>query len=270
MGTTQAEVAVRSVTDEEVDFFFENGWVKLPHLVDAESAAALLDGAKSLLGQDGTAPSEAADTGGGLSWFRTYTDVGKADENFRRLATSPELGRNVARLFGRSSSIRLMQDSLMVKLPAGGAQGAATDFHQDTAQHMFFEANSVNLWLALDEVTPEMGSMQFYSRSHKLGNLGNLLQPGMWDAWAPHIDRFCSRTEPVHYQPGDATIHANFTIHGTGENLGERPRWAWGAMLLPGDARYTGAQSYYTDGLGLEPFGGLDNPKFPVIYEPEG
>ena len=60
----------------------------------------------------------------------------------------------------------------------------------------------------------------------------------------------------------------NGTIHGTDPNLGDRPRWSWAGVLVPGDARYTGAKSEYVDGLGLEPYDQLDHPKFPIIYDP--
>lgn len=269
MASVEVAAAVRAVTDDEVEFFFENGWVKLAGLVDAETAAGLLAGAKRLLGDEGDAPSPKVESE--TTWFRTYNNVGGDDEWFRAVSSSRVLGSNAARLFGRDSSIRRMTDSLMVKLPVAkvSGKGQATAMHQDTRAHQFFGANSLNVWLALDEVTPEMGAMQFYSGSQKLGHLGNLMAPGMWEQWKPAIEERCSLAGPVHLQPGDATVHTHYTIHGTDENRGDRPRWAWGAMLLPGDAEYTGAKSYYTDGLGLEPFGQLDHPNFPLIYRSE-
>ena len=269
--TTLVDVMVRPVTDDEIDFFFEYGWVKLPGLVDRDVAAGLLAGAKRLLGENGDAPIGNADgrKEKDFTWFRTYVDAGRDDAYFAALGTSSELGRNAARLFGRDSSIRRMQDSLMVKLPANqGRNSAPTQFHQDTRDQQFFEANSLNVWIALDEVTPDMGALQFYSGSHKLGNLGNFANPHIHEGWRSRLARSCSLTEPVHLLPGDATIHTHYTIHGTGENMTDRPRWAWGAMLLPGDALYNGARSSYTEGLGLEAWKQFDVPNFPVIYEP--
>jgi hypothetical protein len=263
---------IREVTDKEVDFFFENGWVKLPGLIDAEFTADLLEGAKRVFGENGDKPL-GKDANLDLAWFRTHDEIAEEDERFGALASESVLGYNAARLFGRISPIRLMQNSLMVKLPSqGGAkQTAATAWHQDTGAHMFSDANSVNVWVALDKVESNMGAMQFYSGSHKLGNLGNLMDPEIWAAWQPRLERSCTLTDPIELEPGDVTIHTHFMVHGTQANNGSRPRWAWGAMLLPADARYTGAKSYYTDGLGLEPFGAnsLEHPKFPVIYTPE-
>lgn len=269
---TSAEVAkynvkVREVTDAEVEFFFENGWVKLPALIDRDTAGLLLERAKELFGEDGRKGMELEGPvrESWQSWFRSDPRLGQ-EERFAPLALSRELGRNAARLLGRDSSIRMMMTAVMAKLPGDSAKGRGTDFHQDTPGHMYLEANFLTTWMALDEVTPRMGAMQFYSGSQKLGNLGQL--GDLWDQWAPHIDRFCSLSEPVTLQPGDATVHMNGTIHGTDPNVGGRPRWSWAGVLVPGDARYTGAKSEYVDGLGLEPYGQLDHPKFPIIYDP--
>ena len=265
--TAKFDVKVRPVTNEEIEFFFENGWVKLPALIDRDTAAVLLERAKKLFGEDGRKglEFEGPVKESWQSWFRSDPRLGQ-EERFTTLALSRELGRNAARLLGRDSSIRLMMTAVMAKLPGDSGKGSGTDFHQDTPGHMYLEANFLTAWIALDEVTPKMGAMQFYSGSHKLGNLGQV--GALWDQWTPHIEHFCSLSEPVALQPGDATIHMNGTIHGTDPNLGDRPRWSWAGVLVPGDARYTGAKSEYVDGLGLEPYDQLDHPKFPIIYDP--
>lgn len=256
---------VRPVTAAESEAFYENGWVKLPGLISRAAAAHLLQRAKARFGEDarsGLEPKAATDRG----WFRSQ--MSPDDAAFLALAKSEELGHNVARMFGRDSAIRMMLHSLSAKLPSDSERGKATDFHQDTAQHMFFEGNSLNVWVALDEVTPEMGALQFYTGSHRCGNMGNLLDPKVRHGWDARLAKSCQLTPPIALQPGDATVHTNLMIHGTGPNLSERVRWSWIGMFLPADVRYTGASSYYTDGLGLKPFGPIDHPKFPVIYQP--
>lgn len=264
-----SQIAVRAVTDEEVEFLFEHGWVHVPGLVDVDVARLLLERAKAEFGEDGRQGlDESVEAEGYNAWFRSKPDP-LDDEIFRALALSRELGRNAARLLGRDSSIRLMVSAMMAKLPSGSQRGAATDYHQDISGHTYLEANFLTAWVALDEVTPEMGPMRFYSGSHKLGNLGQIMQKEICDGWAPLLASTCRVTEPIQYKPGDATFHMAATIHGTAENLGSRPRWSWAGVLVPGDARYTGAESYITDGLDLKPRGQLNHPKFPLVYLPE-
>lgn len=260
-------IAMRAVSEEEIAFLFDHGWVKLPRLIDQATATALLGRAQRLLGDDGRRgiENEAKATESYETWFRSVPDGG-GDELFQALRTSEELGRNAARMLCRDSSIRMMMNSVMAKLPNDRAKGSSTYFHQDTPGHMYLEANFLTTWIALDHVTAEMGAMQFYAGSHKLGNLGQFKD--LWQDWGPLLERTTSLTDPVCLAPGDATVHLNGTIHGTGPNLGTRPRWSWAGVTVPGDARYTGAKNGYLDGLGLEPYGMIEHPKFPVIYRP--
>lgn len=264
-----ASPAIRTVTDAEVDFLFEHGWVKVPSLIMRGMAKNLLRRAIAEFGEDGRAGlDEIAALKSYQSWFRSRQDP-MDDPAFRALAHSPDLGRNAARLLGRNSSIRLIVSSLTAKLAGGHQRGQPTDFHQDISGHTYLEGNFLTVWIALDEITPDMGPMRFYDGSHKLGNLGQIVQPEIWEGWAPLVGKTCTLTDPIDYEPGDATFHMATTIHGTGLNLGSRPRWSWAGVLVPADARYTGAANYLTDGLGLTPEGMVDHPKFPIIYSPE-
>lgn len=261
-------IKMRDVTQGEINFLFEHGWVKVPGLIDPEAAANLLNRTMQEFGEDGcTGLDPSAQPQGYESWFRGKVDP-VDDPCFRALAHSSILGQNAARLLGRDSPIRLMISSMMAKLPGGANLGQPTDFHQDICGHTYLEGNFLTAWIALDEITSEMGSMQFYSGSHRLGNLGQIMQREIWEGWAPLIAKSCSLTEPMTYQPGDATFHFATTIHGTGLNRGLRPRFSWAGVLVPGDARYTGAANYITDGLGLVPEGMIEHTKFPNIYTP--
>lgn len=266
--TTNAPPAikVRPVTPEEIEFFQEHGWVKVQGLIDRDTAANLLKTVKDKFGDDGCKDLDHDKTSQSWqTWFRSDPQCAN-NPHFAALAGSSEMGRNSARLLGRDSAIRLMMSATLIKLPGSEKKGRGTDFHQDTPGHPYLEGNFLTPWIALDKITPDMGAMQFYSGSHKLGNLGDLGR--FWQDWLPHIERSCTLSEPIALDPGDATFHANGTIHGTMANSGVRPRFSWAAVLVPGDARYTGAPSEYLDGMDLEPYGQLDHPRFPVIYKP--
>lgn len=272
-GEAMEGLKVRSVTPEEVQFFFDNGWVKLPQLIDHTAAADLLRRAKNVFGEDGRTGLEPISDKAVVKvrtqgWFRTLAPISEMDEAFHELAGSEEMGHNAARLFGRDSSIRMTLNTLTCKLPSSDSdRGLGTDFHQDTTQHMAFDSSTLNIWIALDEVTPDMGALQFYSGSHKLGHLGDLLNPKVIAGWKSRLAQSCEKTDPIALRPGDATVHTNLTIHGTGPNLSDRPRWSFIGMYLPADSRFTGADSMYTNGSGLTPWTTPDLPNFPVIYK---
>lgn len=263
--TTSRDVRVRPVTDEEVATFFENGWVKLPGLIDPEGAASLLERAKGVFGADGTAGLEVdaaePDAYDYKTWFRSQFGADQFGDDVRSLARSEQLGRNIARLYGRDSAIRVLLNNFMVKLPQQTGVGESTQFHQDTPGFLYVDGTVLTVWVGLNEVTEDMGGLQFRTGAHKLGYLGT------GDGWEERLNAY-PLTSPMTLQPGDATAHLGNMYHGTGPNTSDRARWSWAAITAPGDARYTGARSPYGDHLGLTPGQLLDHPSAPIVYTP--
>ncbi len=268
MTTTEISVGtgVREVTDDEVEFFFQNGWVHLPGLLSPELVASLLAFAKERMGESGDSanlrPGQDIDS----AWFKDYHDPSREEGGiFQPVGWSEVMGRNAARLLGRDTAMRFLTDLLAVKLPsAETGRGAESDFHQDY-NLLPFDKMSVNVWTALDRVSAEQGPLRFFSRSHTLGHLG---KPCDYAAEWPRVARVCSVEGPAELAPGDATVHSSLTIHGAAGNSSDRPRWGWISSYFPADSRYTGVPYRHTDGLGLKRFELADHPKFPVVYTP--
>ena len=266
LDTNTTEPQVRPVTDAEVSTFWENGWVKLPSLIDRQSAAKLLARAKSVFGEDGRLGLEpVADVRPQgydyRTWFRSHFGADQLGADVFSVARSRRLGHNVARLYGRDSCVRVLLNNFQVKLPRDSGVGEATVFHQDTPGFLYVEGAIISIWMAIDEVTADMGGLQFRTGAHKLGYLGTM------QGWEERLNAF-PLTPPMILQPGDATAHIGNMYHGTGPNMTDRPRWSWTSIMAPGDARYTGAKSPYGDNLGLEPGQILDHPSAPIIYAP--
>ena len=258
------QIKVRAVTDDEVRFLWENGWVKLPELVSREDAAIMLAQAQQMMGADGAALVEQKSELDGVGWFQDYEMASADNDVLRQYVRNEQLGLNSARLLGRDTAIRAIVDTLAVKLPTSNATHGsdASPFHQDQTLHPW-DRHSVSFWLALDEVRPDQGPLQFYSGSQKLGQLGGAST--LFDY--PRLLAECPLTEPDHLLPGDATAHMSGVVHGAAQNVGRNPRWGFISAYLPADARYSGRPSRYTDGLGLEIGKPLDHPRFPIISE---
>jgi hypothetical protein len=257
-------VDVREVTDQEIAAYRENGWTMIRGLISRETAATLLEELKARMGEDAermNTPSEARNLEAFAKWYRLD------DESplFHGLRYNEQLGRNSALLMRRDMPIRSLTALSAVKRPAGsgldGGKGRTT-WHQD---HMATPARctSMGWWIALDEVTPEMGSMQFRNGSQREG----LLTPPM-EAW-DLLDEY-ELSEPLHYMPGDATAHSSLVVHGAGLNQSDRPRWGYIINTFPADAPYVPYPTTHTKGIEdeLTPGKPLDHPRFPVIYSP--
>jgi ectoine hydroxylase-related dioxygenase (phytanoyl-CoA dioxygenase family) len=150
------------------------------------------------------------------------------------------------------------------KLP--NQESERTSWHQDNPNFPL-DRNALTIWVALDEITPDMGPVEYLSGSHRCGMLGDVPKSRMdlLDEY-PDLARF--PISPAHHmQPGDATVHHGLTVHSAGHNTTSRPRWSYLIAYFPADARYSGAPNHDTDGFGLEQGGTLDHPSFTLLPE---
>lgn len=105
--------------------------------------------------------------------------------------------------------------------------------HQDAPELGSDQVGEVQFWIALDEVTPEMGAMRFLDGSHREGILGVPFSDEAGLAWGELpdlLDRFPKLTDlyelspALHYQPGDANVHHPQMVHGAPPNTTDRRR----------------------------------------------
>ncbi len=269
MGTQRYDVpGIREVTRAEVERFWEDGWVRLPGLIDPGLVRSLLEQAQELMGPDGDQNESRVEfdfeTSPASQSFRRPSEV---SATFRRVARSTQLGRNAARLLGRDFAQRFFDDVLLVKLPLSRRpdRGQALGWHQDRNPT---DRAWTYFWIPLDRVRPEQGGVRYLSGSHKLGPLwkGGACVP-LDEAYrlAPRL-RSCSMSEPVSLEPGDVIAHGSWVVHGTDANVGTQPRWVYRPSFLPADAVYMGVPSATLSERGIRPFDTLDHADFPIVY----
>ena len=273
---------IRDVTDEEVEFFKENGWVKLEGLFDRDLAGELLAHIKTTIGarQDGSdkyvdqrAPGT---TDKRMVEYVASTNLRESDEFIASLATCREMGEASARLL-ETRPLRLFSDAVFHK-PAQRDDAffsGATPWHQDYPAMPMDRANNVQIWVAADEVLPEMGSLQYLSGSHRLPPMGKAeayelpdgSRPvnGATDIYPWLLERF-EVSPAFHLQPGDALAHHGLTMHYAQPNQStERDRWAWASNRFDARIAYNGAPNHRTDGRGLVLNKTFDNEAFPLV-----
>jgi hypothetical protein len=273
---------VRSVTDIEVAFFELNGWVLLPGLVAPELCGNILERGRprlaGLMGGTDTdfATPEArrehmtvAHAQDGIvtdnkKWVEWRGAIRSAhDPVFGRAALAPTMGRNVQRLLGRDKPMRVYHDIFMCKLP--DEVSVRTEWHQDSVAFPV-DRNALTVWIALDEIRPDQGPVQFYSGSHLCGLLGRGAPDRKTDLLDeyPEVARFA--LSPAHHLlPGDATVHHGLVVHGAGANHTPRQRWSFAVCYIPSDARYSGAPNHDCDGFGLRVGQPIDHPSFTLV-----
>ena len=173
-------------------------------------------------------------------------NVWKADEAFAALVRSPELGRAVAELGGWKAGARVANDQVWAKPPGA----SPLTFHRDSAYFDFTPGDVITCWLALDDMEPELGPLEYVRGSHKWAD-GRVGSANMFfDA----KDRFgllydaAKRegiAEPaatldvrqVKVKAGGCGIHNGRLWHGSGPNASKtRARRGLGIHFVPADA----------------------------------
>jgi Phytanoyl-CoA dioxygenase (PhyH) len=147
----------------------------------------------------------------------------------------PELGRTLTFDRCRALAETLLEcsiehrfDHAIYKPPFNGR---ATAWHQDGA-YTDPTLVTAHFWVPLQDVTVEMGCMQFIPGSHRerirshhrLGRHAHALE-------ADDVDT--TRAVACPLRAGDVTVHFSRTLHYTGPNLTAVPRLAWSLEFGP-------------------------------------
>jgi ectoine hydroxylase-related dioxygenase (phytanoyl-CoA dioxygenase family) len=278
-GTSDIDSGIRAVTDDEVASYQENGWVELPGLVSRELAGDLLEHLKQTTGidRDELPPDqpegrEIAERIKAEGLAKIFYMSRMHDEKVFAFAASRVLGEAAARLTGLRP-LRLLTDGVICKLPswteAAGIWSGPSPWHQDFPPVPWDRGGGVQFWLALCEITPDMGSMQHLSGSHRERPLGNVpYTPDQnLQSLYPYLTEKYEVSEAHHLYPGDVLAHDSMTVHFAEENRTNRVRWVYTSYRIPANTLYNGIPNERFDGFGFEPWKPFDHPKFPIVAE---
>jgi len=252
---------IRSLTEAEVAFFREHGWLHVPGLA-APSFIARLAAKVAVLRGAASAPAMAPET---VASYARSGRVAGSDPDFAAAVRSPVMAENAARLLPGHPALRLRLDSLIVRDPVTSPADPPM-FHQDLAWMPMDRSRMLTVWLALAEVRAADGGLWFVDRSHVYGNLGRTwVRPNddlrNQHAWLAEL----GLSPALDFAPGDATIHHSLTVHGVDENRGAAPRIALAWTYFDAATLYTGAPHEEIDRLNLEPGRPFEHAEFPLV-----
>tara|TARA_B100001146_G_scaffold224690_1_gene243604 strand:+ start:2614 stop:3429 length:816 start_codon:yes stop_codon:yes gene_type:complete len=266
------------ISESLVSEFRREGWIKLPRLIGDEQLARLQEiyeieeatGSSTLsgeIGEDGVKDSFA---------YQTHPDMAKMWSNRIDLRLRwPEL-QGLVRLYSKVAlaligcpEVLVFWDKTFTKPPI--AEGTRQSvWHQDLPYNPIDRRGFLSVWIAVEDVSEEMGAMRFIPRSHRLGPLGRLDLVGQDHGWEELLrsDDLEIVSPPV-TQPlaaGEATVHDGLTLHGAGENRSGNPRRGWTIIYIPSDTRWTGGPHPHAKNNipGMELGDTWDAPRFRV------
>jgi hypothetical protein len=280
---SDVDAHVREVTDDEVESYKRDGWVSLPGLISTELTGSLLEHLKGVtgLGYD-ELPHDHPDAEAVVERIRAeglakiFYMSRLHDETVWDIVTSRALGEASARLSG-IRPMRMFTDGVICKLPQwteqeslrAGIMSGETPWHQDFGPVPWDRPFGVQFWLALCEITPEMGSMQHLTGSHRAGPLGCQHYAGDQNVrdQFPELWEQYELSPAHHFQPGDVLAHNPLTVHYAQANATDRLRWVYTSYRVPANTLYNGIPNPRFTEFGLEPWKPFDHPKFPIVSD---
>jgi ectoine hydroxylase-related dioxygenase (phytanoyl-CoA dioxygenase family) len=267
---------VRSVLDEpfllsteQINFFRQNGFVKLKNVLSPEAIAYLnatiSDEVQRLNTQH--LPLEERDTYGKA--FLQIMNIWTKSEPVKEIVFSKRLAKIASDLLG-VSGVRLYHDQALYKEPQGGI----TPWHADQYYWPLANDATVTVWIPLQETPLEMGPLEFSSQSFKLTagrdkEIGDESQQMLNET----LDKegFKHVIEP--FEIGEVSFHRGWLFHRAGANNTDKMRGVMTMIYMDKDMILKQPENknqivdWETWCPGAEVVKQMDTPINPVLYQ---
>ncbi|MCE7984307.1 MAG: hypothetical protein DYG89_24295 [Caldilinea sp. CFX5] len=235
MPQTTPVVRPLTLTENECYFYREYGYLLLPNFLDDTVVAPLREQVLDVLEANGISRAQldhASDTADKLRQNPQYLAGSLLDA----LINGPQTMAIASQLIG-GQAVRYLPFTA-VKAGGGGGQ---FHFHQDNNYTQHDPAlGSINIWVALVDMTPENGCLQMVPASHKAGVLD---WENAGDGDAHRKVKLDPQTFlPIRMRAGDAVAFTRLTVHGSGPNHTSQARVAYGLQYHREDVSYFDAR----------------------------
>jgi hypothetical protein len=258
------------VSGQTIQQFRRDGWAALPGLLSPELTAAIL---RRLIESDNlVAPTKTE------KWMtaddykrvlRMHDGMAWKDDWFRQVALSPRMSSIALKLIGQDEGL-FIHDMSFIKT---GDEGEPTPYHQDYPHWPFDRTGAFTIWIALTDMSEDMGTLKFLPGSPQAGPMGRFSRSVGDDMCKAHPE-LMQQYPPVGGKPlraGDATVHVDLMVHGADGNRTGRDRSAYTLRYMPTDVLYTGAPHRHFDKFGLAAGDKIgDSPLVPHIGRSAG
>lgn len=214
------------LTEGEIRFYKEEGYLYIPGLIHPEALAALREEVLDVMEAGGMSREQLC---------RASSSKDKLIQSGQYLASSmldsfinsPHLLSVASQLMGGPGTLYLP----FTAVKSGGG-GGRFHFHQDN-QYTRFDGPGINLWCALVDMIPENGCLQVVPRSHLNGTADAVAGPDGdgHRTVAQEPDRFL----PVRMRAGDCLAFSRLTLHGSGPNNTDQPRIGYAVQFHRND-----------------------------------
>lgn len=220
----------RALTQDEIDFFHDQGYLVKSHLIPPEWLREM-DGETEQLHERmaAHAPDSVA-----VSW-ETYDDEGHRPR-IRQLMHAEKVCPSIDRFIRAEYTLDIIEDLLGPDLAffhckllmKSSEDGTITPWHQDYGywHRTYNEPRYLNCMIFLDDSTLENGCLQVVPGSHKLGLLTHEERRQSFGRFLPGYFYPRDDAMPLEVEAGGAIFFGPLIIHGSDANRSKRHRRA--------------------------------------------
>jgi len=242
-----------TLSQEAVDFYQANGFVRVREIITREEAAKFRQAALDFMDKNQTYRNDPI--------FVQMVNVWRDDQIMKQLTFHPNITAAATRLAG--APLRLWHDQILTKKPDNSK---ATEFHQDQPYWPHMNSpNPISCWIALCDVPVERGCMTFLPGSQSRTDLPAQSLADLHSLFSLCPDLQWSERITVPLQAGDCTFHHGRCAHMATPNVTYEPRVAHVAIFMDAATRYSGKGHCVTDPLGLTEGDLLGGEMFPEV-----
>lgn len=206
------------VSEQQVDFYVENGYIKLKHVLAPdllEHFRKIINARVAELSADSLPLGQRSTYG---KAFLQIMNLWVESSAVKEFVFGKRLARIAAELMG-VSGVRIYHDQALYKEPGGGI----TPWHADQYYWPVDSEKTVTAWIPLQDTPLELGPVAFSEKSHRL-QVGRDLEISDESEMTLKqvLDSFLM--EDSAFDLGDVSFHAGWTFHRAGANSTDRPR----------------------------------------------
>ena len=222
-----------NLSREYIDFYRENGFVKLKHVLSPETIQYMNKTISAEVVRLNTQhlPMEERDTYGKA--FLQIMNIWTRSELVKEIVFSKRLAKLAADLMG-VDGVRMYHDQALFKEPGGGH----TPWHADQYYWPLSNDNTITAWIPLQETGLELGPVEFRAKSQQLQE-GRTLK--ISDDSENYIQKkltlndFKKVVEP--FETGEVSFHSGWIFHRAGANATKSMRKVMTVIYMDKDMR---------------------------------
>ena len=269
---TEADWEKFRLTDKQVSFFNENGFLAGVKMLDDEQIVFLRNELSEIADSSHPAhklyyefhSNESTDPSTILFHALGAWRIGPG---FHDVLWNPRFLVAASQLLG-NTPVRFWHDQLFWK-PA--KKGGVVAWHQDYSYWTRTKPIAhLTCWCGLDDATKENGCLQYISGSHRWGLLPKTVLAGdiqgIKDFLNDEQKKQFEHPQFAEVKAGEAIFHHSLTLHGSGENKSDRPRRAF-VINAFADGVISDSNEPLLEGVPVVPKGEkMEGQFFPLLY----